>query len=50
MGFSSVILPYIVEPIIKPFIKVIPTYITIMFICLFIIDNIFTYAGGKVHK
>ena len=49
-AFSSVILAYIVEPIIKPFIKVIPTYITIMFICLFIIDNIVTYAGGKVHK
>lgn len=49
-AFSSVILAYIVEPIMKPFIKIIPTYITVMFICLFIIDNIFTYIGGKVHK
>lgn len=49
-AFSSVILAYIVEPIMKPFIRVIPTYITVMFICLFIIDNIFTYIGGKVHK
>ena len=49
-AFSSVILAYIVEPIMKPFIKGIPTYITVMFICLFIIDNIFTYLGGKVHK
>ena len=46
----GIFMTYVVEPIIKPFIKVIPTYITIMFICLFIIDNIFTYAGGKVHK
>lgn len=49
-AFSSVILAYIVEPLAHPFIKGIPIYITIMFIILFAIDNIFTYISGKTHE
>lgn len=49
-GFASVIVAYLIIPFIKPYILIIPNYITIMFIIIFIIDNIATYISGKVHK
>ena len=49
-AFSSVILAYVVIPFLKPYILTIPTYITITFIVLFILDNIHMYLTGKVNK
>lgn len=49
-AFSSVILAYVIEPLIHQYINNIPTYITIFYLILFIIDNIVTYLNKKVHK
>lgn len=49
-AFSSVIISYIVIPFLKPYILIIPEYITITFIILFILDNIHMYLTGKINK
>lgn len=49
-GIGSLLILYVIQPIINKFIYLIPTYITYILIILFVIDMIIIFSKKKVHK
>ena len=49
-AIGSLLIIYIIQPIINKFIYLIPNYITYILIVLFIIDMIVIFSRKKVHK
>lgn len=49
-GVGTLLILYVIQPIINKFIYLIPTYITYILIILFLIDMIIIFSKKKVHK
>lgn len=49
-AFSSILLAYIIEPLIHIYLYQIPNYLTILFIFLLVIDILYLCITKKIHK
>ncbi len=49
-GIGSLLIIYVIQPIIDKFIYLIPSFITYILIILFLIDLIVVFSKNKVHK
>lgn len=49
-GILSLLIIYIIQPILNKFIYLIPNYITYILISLIILDIVVVFIRGKTHK